>query len=206
MSPVCVLFYCLSFTFTWPCFIMSLDVCHYCSRVSCWWRWTYSLPHDLTWFWQTEWCLVFLEQFMFTATEIPCRTKKSSDILTKKKKKPLLSPVLSQFIPLAFSPACLFKVYISIFPPSMPLLPFVVFSFELFWHVLCVSCFTCLILFGLNFRTNLNATCIWKQNIVITNHNDVFLILFPNLSGGETEWKKEKYCGLVQMWFTYEVQ
>ena len=47
MSPVCVLFYCLSSTFTCPYFIMSLDVCHYCSRVSCWWRWTSFLWLDM---------------------------------------------------------------------------------------------------------------------------------------------------------------
>lgn len=50
-SPVNVLFYYLSFTFAWPCFIVS-DVCPYCSRVSCWWKQTFLDPY-MTWFWLT---------------------------------------------------------------------------------------------------------------------------------------------------------
>jgi len=70
-------------TFTWHCFIMSWDVYPYCSRMSCWWRWTFS-PRDLTWFWQTAWYLVFLEQFVCSHRN-SLQNQKSSDIHTKKK-------------------------------------------------------------------------------------------------------------------------
>lgn len=82
-SPVYVLLYCLSFTLTCPCFIMSLDVCHNCSRVSRWWRWTF-FSHDLTWFWRLNDTWSFLSSLCLQPQKFLAEPRSPVTFLAKK--------------------------------------------------------------------------------------------------------------------------